>query len=159
MRMMALYGATLLFISAVPAEAAKVRFEGHFLITKAAGTCTDYDPKGSLGSVQFEPEVAGSDNGPGSSFGLFDTLGAKGYRLSSGTGLFDAGFKPVDTMYMGSDFGPDGTASVLARFKTQKPLTIKTTTHFLTVTAEIQNFDFMVGCTVTIDMPMTRRLN
>jgi len=86
-------------------------------------------------------------------------LNSKAYRLSSGSGLFDATFKPVDTMYTGTDFGPDDTASVLARFKSQKPLTIKATTHFINATAEIQNFDFMVGCTVTIDLTMTQRLN
>jgi hypothetical protein len=153
-----LYGALALTLMALPAEAARARFEGHFLITAKAGTCTDYDPVRSRGNVQFEPEISGSDNGPGSSFVLYGDLDAKGYRIAEGFGVFTTAFKAVDTMYTGSDFGPDDTATATVRFALQSPAALTLTTAKILVTAQIRNFDNMPGCTVTVQMAFVKRL-
>jgi hypothetical protein len=108
--------------------------------------------------VHFEPQVPSSDNGPGASFVLYQDISAAGYRLQSGRGNFDDRFKVVDTVYTSSGFGPDETATVRVRFRSQRPETIEATTNFLTVVAEIRNFNFMPGCSVVVHMSMTRRV-
>jgi hypothetical protein len=159
MRNMAVASALALTLMVPPAEAARARFEGHFLFTAKSGTCPFYDPVRSSGSVQFEPEISGSDNGPGSSFVLYQDLFAKGYRIAEGFGLFTSAFKDVDTMYMGQDFGPDDTATPAVRFTRQSPAAITLTTQTILITAQIRSFDFMPGCTVTVKMVFVKRIN
>jgi hypothetical protein len=153
-----LLGLVLLSTVAVPAEAARVRWEGHFIIKEAAGTCDAYNPRGTRGNVHFEPQIPGSDNGPGASFMLYRDLFAAGYRLSSGRGNFNENFKTVDTVYAGSGFAPDETATVRIRFVRQRPDRIEASTNFITIVAEIRNFDFMPGCTVGVHMALIKRL-
>jgi hypothetical protein len=152
-----LLGLVLLSMAALPAEAARVRWEGHFIIKNAAGSCDAYDPRGARGNVHFEPQVPGSDNGPGASFVLYRDLFAAAYRLRSGSGNFSSSFKVVDTTYMGSGFAPDETATVSVRFLNQTPASIGTSTNFITVVAHIRNFDFMPGCTASVHMALIQR--
>jgi hypothetical protein len=154
-----LLGLVLLSTVAVPAEAARVRWEGHYLIKQSDGACDSYDPRGTRGNVHFEPQLAGTDNGPGSSFALYRDLFASGYRLASGRGNFNENFKTVDAIYAGSGIAADETATVRIRFTRQNPSKIETSTNFITIVAEIRNFDFMPGCNVTVHMALIRRLN
>jgi hypothetical protein len=41
----------------------------------------------------------------------------------------------------------------------QDPASIGLSTNFITVVAQVQNFDFMPGCTVNIHMAMTKRID
>ncbi len=160
MRMALLVTGFLVAGLTVPAEAARARWQGSFIVKKATGTCLDYNPVGSNGISRFEPQLAGTDNGPGSSFSFFYYGGhAAGFRLQSGVGVFTSAFKDVDNASIGFDFGSDDTNTVAVRFITQLPGTLKATTKFINIVAEIQNYDFMAGCTVEVHMSLIKRLD
>jgi hypothetical protein len=153
-----LFGTTILVLAGVSsAQAERARWQGHFFLKSTSGTCDNYDPVGTRGLAFFEPQLAGTDNGPGSSFVLHQDTFAKGYRLASGTGRFDDSFKEVETIYVGTDWGPDDDNTVRVRFTSQKPAVIKRSTNFVTIVAAIQNFDFMAGCTTFVHMALLKR--
>ena len=146
-----------LCMAATTAEAARVRYEGAFIIKKKSGTCANYNPVGNSGRVNFEPQVAGSDNGPGSELFLYEGIFGKSFDLENG--LFNTNFKEVAWHSTGQSVFTDPAIIVRVRFKSQKPATIKAGTNFITAVAEVENFDFQVGCIVTIHLALIKRLN
>lgn len=160
MRAVLFAGIVAVVVNAAPVEAAKARWQGTFVITTATGTCNDYDPTGGRGLASFEPELTGTDNGAGSNFTLVEDVFTYAYQLHDGFGVFTDVFKQVDTMYVGtSGFGPDDTANVKLRFVKQTPpaAKLKKTSPFITITAEIQNFNYMPGCTVSVNAALVKR--
>lgn len=147
----------LMLVAASSAQAERARWQGHFFLKSTNGTCSNYNPVGTRGLAFFEPQLKGTDNGPGSSFVLHQDVFAKGYRLASGAGQFDDTFKIVETIYVGTDWGPDETATVKVKFDSQSPETVKESTNFLSIVAAIQNFDFMPGCTAFVHMALLKR--
>ena len=153
-----LWGLVLsLCMAASTAEAAKVRYEGSFIIKQKSGTCSDYNPVGGNGRVNFEPQVAGSDNGPGSELFLYGGIHGTSFDLENG--LFNTNFKEVAWHSVSHSVFTDPAIIVRVRFKSQKPATIKAGTNFITAVAEVENYDFQVGCTVTVHLALIKRLN
>ena len=157
MRLAGIILALALWTITVSTADARIRFEGHFLIKAKSGTCNDYDPVGNRGNVHFQPVIAGEPNQTSRArFVLYEDLHAKGYALKT-NGNFTTSFKAVDTIYTSDGFGPDDSvANVFVRFTTQPAIT--NTTNFISVVAQVQNFDFMPGCTVNVHMTLLKRL-
>jgi hypothetical protein len=134
------------------ADAAKIQWQGPFIITGKIGAC-DYDPTGEDFSVRFMPEIAGSENGPG---GRFSLVGGHhyGYAFKLPSGNFDAQFRAVESVGWGAGFGPTDTR---VRFISVAPA-ITANAPFLLITGQIRNFDGMAGCTVSFRMNVTREL-
>lgn len=153
----AMLATSLLVFSFAPADAAKVRWFGYYIIKGKAGTCNDYNPVGNRGTLHFEPRLGGTDNTDHSAFVLYNRHFAAGFRLAD-PGKFGRAWKNVETIYTGSNFGSDDTATPQVRFLQQAPKKIKKTTEFINVVAKIKNYDFMPGCVVTVHMAMLQRL-
>lgn len=146
--------ATLSILS-VSANAARFSWVGYLQITAFSGTC-DYDPRGTRGMAQFMPELAGTDNGPGSRLIWYEDIHAKGYSLANG--LFTSTFKNATANYMGRYIFEDNPGLVKVRFLSQVPATITTTTKTINITGQIQAYDAMPLCRVTFQTTLVPRL-
>lgn len=136
------------------AQAAKVRFEGGFVVTGKSGTCSDYDPTGLRRYARFQPSNVG-DNDNWSAFALFDQSYAESYQVSSGN--FGRSYKTVIWRNVFADSWA-GDHVVKVKFTSQSPKTILASTSFVEITGSIVNFDQQNGCVVSFRMALTKRL-
>ena len=151
---------------ACPANAAQIRFQGGWFVTgvngTASGQCDDYDPTGDRGVARFREPVAGTDNGSQSFLTLYSVSNLKGYRKE---GKFSTDYKPVETIYTGDNWGEDDSGGEAQppqlRIKSldRRPTATKTTaeTEFIDLVVQIKNYDFMVGCVVTVKAALIQR--
>jgi hypothetical protein len=132
---------------------ARVRYMGGFTIVAASGTCTDYDPVGERLQARFTPSGI-ADNGGRSSLSLFQFDGAQNYVID---GRFGPKFKTVGYTVI-YDFADQPTPKSSLRFTSQSPAKLSPTTDFITVEGQIQNYNYMKGCTVDFRLALTRRV-
>jgi len=148
-----LFGVGLIVLASVPAQAAKVRWQGEFLVTKASAGCTDYNPVGTDALVRFRPPIAGSDNGAGSRLSIFQRRYTISHKLV--TGSFNSTFKPVETMTISDGFeGIGNPVAVRITAMSPKPTA---TTDFIKAEGQIKGYDNMPNCVVTFQMSLVRR--
>lgn len=145
--------AAAMTVSATVASAARVRWQGEFMVTGKFGTC-DFDPTGDSGRARFKPGIGG-DNGNSSEFSVFYGRHAYSYRLDPG--LFNTNFKIVETMGMGDGFGPIDN-EVKIRFTSQNPATITPVKDFINIRGQISGYEFMPLCTVNFKMTLFKRI-
>lgn len=143
---------------AAPAQAERVRFIGSFHIVSKTNNakCNEYDPVGDRMAVRYTPVIAGNPDNDRSRLGLFYSDGGRGYQLDSGS--FTSTFKPARAVNLFEGFStPEPQQQV--RFATQSPAAIQNDTNVITVTGEILNYDWMVGCRIQFRMVMQRRIS
>jgi hypothetical protein len=138
--------------------AADARWQGRFLIKAKAGSCPNYDPVGFRALVRFRPGHVG-ENGPDSSFALFERRYTQSYLLRAGgtPKKFDRFFRKVEAVSTG-DRAFRVPNPVYVRFTSVSPA-ITPTAPFLHIAGQIRGFDEMPNCIVTFNMALTRRLD
>jgi hypothetical protein len=152
----AVSGSLLLAMTAAPSEAQVVRWHGHFTIVSKSGTCPIYDPVGDHGFVRFRPQLAGTDNGPGTRLAVYRDRNLTAFRLASG--LFSENLKVVEETYAADAAYVDNANPVRVRFLSQTPRKINANTPFINVVGQIDNYDLMSECRVTFHMALTKEI-
>jgi hypothetical protein len=153
----------LVFLSsflAVPADAARVRYFGTFIIVSKTenNKCVDYDPVGERLVARFQPFIPGSDENNRVALGIFYQDGGRGYQLDSGN--FTANFKNAKAVNLFDGFDtPQPVQQV--RFATSSPAADKITeaTKVITITGEILNYDWQPGCRIQFSLLVQKRPN
>lgn len=131
---------------------ATTRWQGHWRITDAAGSC-DFDPVGDRGIIRYKPFIHGVDPG-GVWLSLYAYENVNSFNLPNGN--FAGYFKQVETMTVHDGFGPNDNP-VYIRYLYEAPLIVTQSTVFIELVAQIKGWDNMPGCIVTFRASMLPR--
>jgi hypothetical protein len=140
-----------LFASAQAAHATEYKWIGTTVVTATTGCSGGWDPKGVVLNTLFRLPVVGSTNGPDSDFNIFDKTWATGFHLAGGK--ITSTFKLVDAAVVGSD---TDTYQASIKFASQAPATIATATPFVTISGNVNDFDFRTGCNIAFKSSLTK---
>lgn len=146
----------VLLALAIPAHAQdQVRFVGNWHIVSKTnnGACNLYDPVGERATARFRLVIAGTSNGTQANLSIAYSDGARNFRAN---GNFTTAFKTtVGTNIF--DSAGTVTPAQLVRFVTQVPATITSSTRFINITGEVNNYDFMPNCRIQFGLTVQRR--
>lgn len=139
----------------VPAKAASIIWHGSAYISSATGTCNGYNPTNTIYAVRFQPQLLG-DNGPNSRMAWF----ANDYAMSFETNnaAFGTTAQPVKYFTIWTGLAQSISPQVSVTFTSQLPPTLTTAQAFIRINGQIDNFDFMPGCSVIFKMAVERTL-
>jgi hypothetical protein len=142
----------LVLVSTVPASATYLEFNGSFCLTAANSTCQAQGwNSGTCFTTRYVPQGF-NNGGTTTNISLFQHDYAVNF-VSPTASLIGQTFQPVTVTKVGS-VGYEFTANM--RFTSQSPVSPTTTTPFITIDGNMENWDGITGCTVGFKAAFTR---